>query len=407
MDLDERPAKAARRSDDERVVIDVSDDYGNSCIVHLHRSSAEKIPYLEAMLTTAVGAQDVRKRVCLPANCTTRAFDALCMHFELDRPLQAPTWKVPDCQAGVELLCTADFLLLKTLLPALVQLCKERVTGKADAATLLDAVCTLDAEDSISSLITELRGGLLVNGMSLGEVTGLISSVAKHDKIMTSQSTVLDRWLRQAGRELVDFQALAKVLTVDIWFLPQAAVPQRVPQRGGSFQRYQRSLKPGAAELLAKLMALAVDRPALAGTLPISILDNIPDKPTGGGEYDVAGMETLVSEIGAKLTQLDDTNSPAVMHRLCNEPFKASAAKCLAPLLAIASEAQSQSQVLNHLFRCPQWWAQLSVSILDGLHATPRMMAIKALLPLIGASYAGVSNDVAAHIDTLIVNGEV
>ena len=141
------------------VEFSVTDMSGARETVMLLPSVADKIPHLQTFLTTSVGERAASGAVhefTLPDRCSSAAFVSLCRRVDADQHYLMPEWRVDNASEAIELLCTADFLLLSDLLPELAVLCKTQLRTREDTEALGSLSMPHSAVQAVAS---EVRRG--------------------------------------------------------------------------------------------------------------------------------------------------------------------------------------------------------------------------------------------------------
>ena len=255
-------AKKPRTDGTDNVTLLFKDSAGGTRGMTIACSMVPRVPYLETMLSTGIGAQQdaaATRQINLPEGCTASAAAALLLL------LDGFGLACGNMDAAIELLRTADFLMMKEMMPAAVLQCHRNIRAPEDLAKLMSIE---SASVEVQQMRQTLTGGALVNAMGIMEVCAMVKAMRQCDTIAAGQASTLVRWLSVGGRtikeinDVMDHGSLATVYdvagtntaTFRSFFFTAKVDPSY-------HRRYTMELKSGATQLLEQLGGLAARRP--------------------------------------------------------------------------------------------------------------------------------------------------
>ena len=193
------PAKAdatapVLTSPSDFVTVHVTDESGAMRAVTIARAVVPRVPYLETMMTTGVGTQqdDGARKISLPQGCTVSAAAALLLRVD---GAGAPYITDASCgtmDAAIELLRTADFLMMSDAIPAIVHQCHRNLGRPEDLAKL---VSIESASVEVQQMRQALNGSALITAMSPAQIHAMVNGMRESASISAGQATALVGWL--------------------------------------------------------------------------------------------------------------------------------------------------------------------------------------------------------------------
>ena len=263
------PAKADAtapfpNSPSDFVTVHVTDESGAMRAVTIALAAVPRVPYLETMMTTGVGTQqdDGARQISLPYGCTVSAAAALLLRVALvTDSAGAPYITDASCgtmDAAIELLRTADFLMMSDAIPAIVHQCHRNLGRPEDLAKL---VSIESASVEVQQMRQALNGSALVNAMSHGQVGAMVKGMRESASISAGQAAALVGWLSVGVRTTLD-TTNTLLTTIDLRRGVFSSLLWKTNGRN-SAGKVVLVLKDGAEALLQKLGRIAASRPNL------------------------------------------------------------------------------------------------------------------------------------------------
>ena len=279
------PAKAdatapVLTSPSDFVTVHVTDESGAMRAVTIARAVAPRVPYLETMMTTGVGTQqdDGARQISLPQGCTVSAAAALLLRVD---GAGAPYITDASCgtmDAAIELLRTADFLMMSESIPAIVHQCHRKLGRPEDLAKLMSIE---SASVEVQQMRQALNGSALINAMSSDQVGAMVDGMRESASISAGQAAALVGWLSVGVRTTYDTFPILNTIMTNVSrdgissFLWTRSI--KLPQASNT-GRPLLVLKDGAVPLVQKLGRLAASRPDLCLSqqhMPAGMIENL------------------------------------------------------------------------------------------------------------------------------------
>lgn len=366
------------------LILIVKDDSGDHINLATSTESACKVPYLQTMLNTQVGnASAMTHEIALPTGCSVNAFASLLKRVDADGTDLRLSW-VANAAASVALICTADFLLLKDLMPELARHCRQVTKSPSDVKLLLTLRIT---HSDVMSLVRDLRQGQLGGTITTQQVQYILKDMSLDYESVSFciQAMALVQWLRHPDRTTDDLQRFVSAFEAQtLWDLGVAPF----------------TLKKGALDFVSSMTCVAKERSSFFAPLIECIFKPFP----------ICTAEDLKSLVGkvfsdatvGKPLMLEELKQ--LMRHVTQQVFEAGFSAHLASLFdncclegkdTLVSELSSlPATKLNRL---------VTVEFLQLLGAAPRATIVAQIL----TSARTCDSKVLAFIKEAIVNGNV
>ena len=279
------PAKAdatapVLTSPSDFVTVHVTDESGAMRAVTIARAVVPRVPYLETMMTTGVGTQqdDGARKISLPQGCTVSAAAALLLRVD---GAGAPYITDASCgtmDAAIELLRTADFLMMSDAIPAIVHQCHRNLGRPEDLAKL---VSIESASVEVQQMRQALNGSALITAMSPAQIHAMVNGMRESASISAGQATALVGWLSVGVRTTYHTFPILNTIMTNVSrdgvssFLWTRSIQL---SQASNTSRPLLVLKDGAVPLVQKLGRLAASRPGLCLSqqhMPAGMIENL------------------------------------------------------------------------------------------------------------------------------------
>lgn len=253
-------AKKPRTDGADFVTLLLKDSAGGTRGMTISRSTVPRVPYLETMLSTGLGAQQdaaATRQINLPEGCTASAAAALLLRVDGFGGRFAETHLAcGNMDAAIELLRTADFLMMKEMIPAAVLQCHRNLGAAEDLVKLMSIE---SASVEVQQMRQTLTGGALVTAMGSDEVCAMVEVMRKSSDLTGVQASTLVKWLGVGGRTTKEINAVLSKKSMETT-TEYSLVSDfssffftRKVESDGKGGIVQLALKPGATQLLAEL----------------------------------------------------------------------------------------------------------------------------------------------------------